>query len=142
MRHIALLLALLPAPALAWEVEIGPICTLSHATADADVVLTYDPARPWYSITITQQTAWPDAPIFSMEFVGPAPNRISTGRHGFSADRLAIRAEDRGFGNVLDGLQYNEVAYAIAGEVRVAFPLAGAADAVALFRVCRPVAGV
>ncbi|MBB5514347.1 hypothetical protein FHS89_000345 [Rubricella aquisinus] len=142
MRFFAVLLALFPLPVLAWEVEIGPVCTLTHATADAQVVLTYDPARPWYSITVTRDTDWPAAALFSMEFVGPAPNRISTSRHQFSADQRAIRAEDRGFGNVLDGLQFNEVAYAIAGDARVAIPLDGAADAVALFRDCRPVAGV
>ena len=43
---------------------------------------------------------------------------------------------DRGFGNVLNGLEFNDTAIAIAGETRVPFSLAGAAPEIQAFRAC------
>lgn len=138
----AAILALVPLPAFAWDVTVGPVCRLVHDTGQAQVELTFDPMRPWYTITVTRDEAWPDAGIFTMRFEGAAPNQIATARHSFSDDGLGLTAADRGFGNVLDGLQFNDTAYAVAGDVTVAIPLDGAADPVQIFRLCQPVAGV
>ena len=135
--------ALPAASAAAWEARIGLICELAHATPDADIRLTYDPAMPEYTITIRlRDGAWPDAPVFAMRFDGPQGRTISTDRHARSADGAALTVTDRGFGNVLDGLQFNDTATALAGDTAVAVPLEGAAPAVAAFRACRPAAGV
>ena len=53
-----------------------------------------------------------------------------------SEDGRALTVVDTGFGNVLDGLQYNHTAYAIAGDLEIPFPLEGAAEPVAAFRAC------
>jgi hypothetical protein len=43
---------------------------------------------------------------------------------------------DRGFGNVLDGLEFNQVALAATGDRVVSIDLDGAAPEVAAFRAC------
>jgi hypothetical protein len=147
-RIAALCLALaatLPAamPAAAWEARIGLVCVLTHATEAAETRLTYDPAVPEYTITIRLRGgAWPDAPTFSMRFDGPQGRVISTDRHVLSEGGAALTVTDSGFGNVLDGLQFNDTAIAFAGDTAVSLPLDGAAPAVADFRECRPAAGV
>ena len=140
MKQLAILCCL-AMPAHAWEFTPGLPCLLSHETDEAAVELTYDPTAPLYSITITRAAPWPDAPVFRMRFDGMAPLTISTDRQTFSADRRALTVIDRGFGNVLNGLQYNETASALLGDTTVMFPLKGAEEPVAAFRACRPRAG-
>jgi hypothetical protein len=48
----------------------------------------------------------------------------------------ALTVTDRGFGNVLDGLQHNEAATALAGSASLSVSLDGAAPAVEAFRDC------
>ena len=143
-RIAALCLALAAAPpAAAWEARIGLVCELSHATDTAEMKLTYDPAKPEYSITIRlRDGAWPDSARFSMRFDGPQGRVISTDRHVRSEGGAALTVTDSGFGNVLDGLQFNDTAMAFSGDTVVGFALDGAAPAVAAFRACRPAAGV
>jgi hypothetical protein len=43
---------------------------------------------------------------------------------------------DSGFGNVLDGLQFNDTATAVTGAAELRIPLEGAAPAVEDFRAC------
>ncbi|MEL7215115.1 MAG: excinuclease ABC subunit B [Pseudomonadota bacterium] len=138
MRAWCLAAALaLPLPAQAWEATLGPICVLTHRTADAAIELTYDPARPLYTLSITlSDTPWPDAAVFAMEFGPQRPNRISTTRHALSDDGFTLNVADAGFGNVLNGLQFNSAAVAVSGDRRVGLPLAGAANPVAAFRDC------
>ena len=50
----------------------------------------------------------------------------------------ALTVADVGFGNLLDGLQFNTTTTAIAGEATVTFPLAGIAEPLAAFRACAP----
>ena len=127
-------------PAHAWEASIGTICTLSHETAQAEVVLRYDPAKPLYSITVTRKdTSWSPAPIFGMTFADRAPNTITTPMHRLSDDNRALTVTDRGFGNVLDGLQFNDQAIAFLGDQAISFDLDGAAPEVQAFRECRPI---
>ena len=131
-----LALLLLPTPALGWEFTPGLPCRLTHESPDARVELTHDPMAPLYTITITRDAPWPEAPAFAMRFDGPAALSIGTDRHVLSQDGRALTVTDRGFGNVLDGLQYNTTAWAIAGDVAVPFALDGAAAPVAAFRAC------
>jgi hypothetical protein len=135
MRALALIL--LASPASAWEFTPAPVCTLSHATADASVTVTYDPGQPEpYSIRIDRAAPWPDAPVFSIDYAGPRALAISTTRHRLSGDGTALTVTDEGFGNVLDGLEFNTTATAILGDARVPFPLDGAAKPVQDFRAC------
>lgn len=137
MRFPAMIFAALPLPALAWEFSPEPICTLSHATETGQVTVTFDPALPEYAIVITlAQGAWDPAPVFSITFEGARPLTISTNRHDLSNDGKTLTVRDRGFGNVLNGLQFNSRATAQSGTTSVAIPLAGAAPEVQAFRDC------
>lgn len=141
MKRI-LLFALLAAPAHAWEFTPGLPCLLTHRTAEAEIELTYDPTLPLYSVTIRQNEPLEPADIFAMRFDGPSGLTISTNRHSLSPDRRAVTVEDRGFGNVLKGLQFNNTATALLGDHEISFPLVGAAEPVAAFRLCKPEPGV
>jgi hypothetical protein len=130
---------LLPLPALAWDVgRDGPRCTLTHRTAETTIRLTYDSGLPEYTIRLTRPGApWPRAPVFALRFDGAQPNTISTSRHVLSDSDTQLMVTDRGFGNVLDGLQFNDWATAIIGDEMLRIPLDGAAPKVADFRACR-----
>ncbi|MBF9030433.1 excinuclease ABC subunit B [Rhodobacterales bacterium HKCCE3408] len=133
--RVALVLICLALPAQAWKAGVSDgICTLSHETANVSVQLTYDPALPQYAITVTGPDDWPDAPVFAMHFLGGRELFISTDRHVI--DGPALTVTDRGFGNVLDGLEFNTRAVAASGGAAVDIPLDGAAPAVAAFRAC------
>ncbi len=141
--RILIPLLLAASPTFAWEATLGPVCTLTHDTDTARIELTYDPSVPIYSIEITRKdTPWPSAPIFEMEFIGPNPLSITTDRHTLAENNKALTVEDQGFGNVLNGLQFNGSAIARSGGVQVEVPLAGAAPAVQAFRDCPPSVGV
>ncbi|MFK7746480.1 MAG: hypothetical protein AB8B47_15610 [Roseobacter sp.] len=135
-------LALLASPAAAWEFTPGLPCLLTHTEAGAKIELTYDPTQPLYSVTVERTAPWPGAPIFAMQFEGPSGLTISTDRHTIRRDGRAVRAADTGFGNVLNGLQFNDTVTAILGDTAVSFSLEGAAEPVAAFRLCQPQAGV
>lgn len=138
MRLIAALLLLLPHPALAWDFAPTPICTLTHRTELAEVTVTFDPALPEYAIRIELLSGtWPMAPEFAIAFSGGAmPLTIRTTRHMLSDGDRVLTVRDRGFGNVLDGLEFQSVARAISGARIVDVPLAGAAGPVRAFRAC------
>ncbi|AEI95472.1 MULTISPECIES: hypothetical protein [Roseobacter] len=126
----------------AWEFTPGQPCLLNHEARGTEVALTYDPTAPLYTISITTDAPWPQAPVFSMRFDGPSGLMISTDRQTLSADRRTLTVTDRGFANVLDGLQFNDTATATSGTVAVRFSLSGAAQPVADFRLCRAEPGV
>jgi len=135
-RRFALILALLSTQAQAWEASIdGPLCVLSHGGETLDIRLTYDPGPPRYTITLTRaEGGWPEAPVFALQFNGPRPNLITTDRHVIDGPALSVT--DRGFGNVLDGLQFNDTVTALTGDAAITVPLTDAAAAVAAFRAC------
>jgi len=138
MKRLFAALILLPFPALAWDATIGPVCTLTHASGEAEIALSYDPSLPLYSITVTRGgDGWRDAQTFGMQFFGPRPNMITTNRHQLGDGDRSLTVTDRGFGNVLDGLQFNEsvTAFTSAGQT-VTVSLDGAAPAVQAFRDC------
>jgi hypothetical protein len=126
----------------AWEFTPGLPCLLTHATSEAAIKLTHDPAAPLYSITITRQFPWPEGPVFAIRFNGSNGLTISTDRHVFSDDRRGLTVTDRGFGNVLNGMEFNDSATAMLGQTQVEIPLQGAAGPVAAFRVCKGAPGV
>lgn len=133
MRQLLLLL-LLTSPAHAWEFTPTPICTLSHSEASARVTLTYDHTTTLYTISVTAPQGWPTAPAFSIRFDGAAPNIISTQRH--QSDGATLTVTDSGFGNVLDGLEFNATATAFTQTSAVTVSLDGAAGPVQQFRAC------
>lgn len=137
MRAALVLLLLAAAPARAWEFTPAPVCTLRHAEAGHAVTVTWDPrvAEP-YAIRIEAPSPWPAEPVFSIDYAGPRPLTISTGRHRLTEDGRAVTVSDTGFGNVLDGLEFNATATAVMGGARVPFSLDGAAEPVRAFRAC------
>lgn len=137
MRLTAALLALLPAPALAWDFSPVPVCTLTHRDAAAEVTVTFDPALPEYAIAITlAEGTWDAAPVFAIAFEGGAALTISTDRHALSDGGATLTVRDSGFGNVLNGMEFNARARAGAGTTLIDIPLDGAAPAVQAFRRC------
>lgn len=137
MRALLVFL-ILSTPAAAWQAGFeGQICTLTHTGDNAALRLTYDPAGPLYTITLTRAAPWPDAPVFSLQFDGPAGLTISTNRHVLSNGNLSLTVTDTGFGNVLNGLQFNTTATALIGDLAVPVSLAGAEAPVAAFRTCQ-----
>jgi hypothetical protein len=136
MRTLIALLCLAASPGWAWDFTPEPICTLSWADGDSSVVVTYDPRGPEYAIALTRATPWPREPVFAIQFEGPRGITISTSRHRLSDSGRTLTVTDRGFGNVLDGLQYNDRANAVTGSATLAVPLEGAAPAVEAFRDC------
>ena len=141
MRILATLLCGLAGSAAAWEFTPGLPCRLTHETAQVQVALTYDPTQPLYTISLTQAAPWPRGAVFSLQFTGAAPLTISPDRHRLSADGTALTVTDRGFGNVLNGLQFNDVATGSLGNRSVTIPLEGAAEPVDRFRRCEVTAG-
>mgnify|MGYP007100953042 FL=1 len=136
--RLALLLTLLPVPTLAWQFSSVPVCTLAHEDEGATWVVTYDASRDQpYAIAITLAAdAWPEAPVFGIVFAGPRGLSIGTDRHVRSDAGRTLTVSDTGFGNVLDGLEFNGTATAVAGETAVMVPLDGAAPQVQAFRAC------
>ncbi|WP_299965195.1 hypothetical protein [uncultured Roseobacter sp.] len=127
--------------AQAWEFTPGLPCRLNHDAGQVQIELTYDPTQPLYSISLTLDRAWPQAPRFDMAFGGGAALAIATDRHRLSPDGRTLTVTDQGFGNVLDGLQFNTRVTAGSGVEIVEFPLIDAAEPVAAFRRCEVPAG-
>jgi len=135
---LALTLCLATLPARAWEFEPLPVCTLRHDGDTLNVVLTYDPSREdAYAIALTRAAPWPDAPLFGLRFDGPLGLLITTDRHVLSEGGRTLTVTDRGFGNVLNGLEFNLAATALTGPVAETVSLDGAAGPVQAFRACR-----
>lgn len=135
LRMIAILIFAVT-PATAWEVELGRVCMLVHDEGSASVRVTYDPSVPEYAIAISRDRSWRDSPVFAMRFDGPRGNVISTDRHVLSGDGATLTVTDSGFGNVLNGLEFNHTATALLGDQAAPFSLEGAAPAVRAFRAC------
>jgi hypothetical protein len=85
---------------------------------------------------IARPLPWPGSPAFGIRFEGARTLAIGTDRHRLSDDGRTLTVTDTGFGNVLDGLEFNATATATAGGVSVALDLTGAADPVRAFRAC------
>ncbi|MEO1638413.1 MAG: excinuclease ABC subunit B [Pseudomonadota bacterium] len=135
--RLALPFLFLTTPAAVWEFTPSPICTLTETTADGTLTVTYDASLPEYAIAITlAEGTWPRSLDFGMAFAGGNPVSIGTNRHQISSDGRTLTVTDRGFGNVLNGLEFNTRAYAMADEFTVGFPLEGIKPAITAFRDC------
>ena len=133
--RIALAFCLFAHPALAWEFTARPICTLSHAEDGASMAVTYNPAAEEpYAITVTGPALLPVEPVFSIDFAGPRALTISTDRHVVTGNTLTVT--DHGFGNVLNGLEFNDTATASLNAAPLRFGLDGIAEPMAKFRAC------
>ncbi|MDX8347914.1 excinuclease ABC subunit B [Cognatiyoonia sp. IB215446] len=140
--RIAFAFTLFAWPAAAWQFSPSPICTLTETTVDGTLTITYDASLPEYVITITlPDTRWPKAPEFAMAFSGNQPIALRTERHQLSDDRRSLTVTDTGFGNVLNGLEFNLRAYATSGGTTVGFTLTDIGPAIRDFRNC-PAANV
>ncbi|WP_322891619.1 MULTISPECIES: excinuclease ABC subunit B [unclassified Yoonia] len=133
--RLTLALFLIATPAAAWEFSPAPVCTLTDDTGTLTV--TYDASLPEYTVTITlPDGTWSEDATFAMNFAGNRPVFIQTDRHRISADGRSLTVADSGFGNVLNGLEFNERAYAISGDTTVGVSLDGIGPAMAAFRAC------
>ncbi len=134
---IPLLLTALATPAFAWQSTTGETCALTHDTTDIRVHLTYDPDKPLYTLAINRKSdPWQQAPWFAMRFLGPNEITISTPKHALSDNDQTLNVADSGFGNVLDGLQFNQTALAFTQSQTVEISLKDAAPEVQKFRDC------
>ena len=134
---ILLLAISLAGPAQAWRSGTdGALCTLEHDEPGVAIRLTFDPSLPLYTITLTGPDAWPRAGSFGIRFDGARPGTITTDRHALSADGRSLSVSDRGFGNLLDGLEFNDRATGFSGPAVLGVSLDGAAEAVQAFRRC------
>lgn len=130
-----LLTLLFPTAAAPWEFTPFPMCTLSHTNNQAQVVITHDPSVPEYRLDLTVSgTGWKASPTFGIIFSGGRSLTIGTERHRINGSALSV--SDVGFGNVLDGLEYNATATAFTASQEVQLSLAGAAPEVRKFRAC------
>ncbi|MBT8458903.1 MAG: excinuclease ABC subunit B [Boseongicola sp.] len=112
-----------------------PVCTVSHETKKGSIELTYDPAKSApYAIAVTNPDSWSSDRIFGLFFSGPNALTITTDRQSIEGKTLTVR--DQGFGNVLNGLQYNSTVTAFVGDATVSFSLDDAAPEIARFREC------
>ena len=128
---------LFASPAAAWEFSASPICTLTDTSEAGEITVTYDPAITEYAIIVTlPEGRWINAPTFGMAFANDRPISIQTDQHSISPDGRSITVKDRGFGNVLNGLEFNSRAYAILGDTTVDIDLTGIGPAITAFRDC------
>lgn len=137
LRTITAIPFVLATQATAWEFTPGMPCVLTHQSGDVAVTLTYDPVTPLYSISLRQTEGFPVAPTFGLRFDGDLPLAIGTDRHQFTDNRRRVTVQDSGFGNVLNGLQFNQLMTAFVGAQIISVPLNGAAEPVAAFRACK-----
>lgn len=136
MRRIAFFLICLASPAWSWEFTAQPICTLRNDGSPV-VTVTYDRRldEP-YAISLLSPEPWPDGAVFGLRFEGGRPLTITTPRHRLTDEGRNLTVTDRGFGNVLAGLEFNDMAVAVLGDRAMGFSLNGAAEAVSAFRAC------
>ena len=130
-------LIFLASPAWAWDFSPTPVCTLSHDTPGLEITLTYDPRREAaYAIALTATQPWPDDLVFGLRFSGGREITITTDRHVIQNGGRTLVVRDQGFGNVLNGLEFNLAATAFTGGAARQVSLDGAAEPVRAFRAC------
>lgn len=141
MIRVAFILALFTGPAGAWEFTPVPICTLTSQTENGEVRVTYNPIDGLYKMHLSYGKAfeglsWEPRSTFSIEFAGESGLTISTNRHVISENGKVLSVQDTGFGNVLNGLEFNSIAKAKTGSSTMIMSLSGAAEPVQAFRAC------
>lgn len=137
MRRAISILLTVATPAFGWEFSPTPVCTLSHETGAGRMSVTYDRSQSEpYAIAVTLPAPWPGAAEFAVRYDGPRGLTIRTTRQSLSDGGRTLTVTDTGFGNVLDGLEFNVTATALFGDAAIGFPLDGAAEKVRAFRDC------
>jgi len=137
MARLAALLACLASPAPAWEFQSTPFCALKHETEKGLIVLVYDHTTDAYAIALTlNEGRWDAAEEFNMVFLGKTPLTIGTDRHQITHEGRSLQVSDKGFGNVLDGLEFNGFGFGKSGNTVLEFGLKDAAPVVRQFRNC------
>lgn len=137
MRGAVAGLMLLGSPAAAWDFTETNVCTVTHAGPEMAVELTFDPARALYTIALTRPDApWPQSPNFQLRFDGPRSLIIGTDRHQMDDQQRTLSVSDSGFGNVLDGIQFNNAMTALIGNETVSLSTDASASAMEAFRDC------
>lgn len=128
-------------PILAWEFTETSVCVLTHEDPNATVVVTFDPPANRYTIAISRPgKVWAGGQNFRIQFNGEQALTIGTTRHVVSDDGLITSVSDSGFGNVLDGIQFNDTMTAALGDDTATVQLSGAADPMVAFRQCPQIA--
>lgn len=136
MHRILLLILLMIEPAVAWESGSGRVCEIVHQSENALLRITFDPAIEEYSLAISLTRSWAAGPIFALRFEGLQSNTITTDQHRITDGGATVVVTDSGFGNVLDGVEFNTTVTAILGEQEVTVLLDGAAQSLREFRRC------
>jgi hypothetical protein len=108
---------------------------VTDSRSQTGVEMTFDGST--YVLTLTHRDGWPDAPLFAIQFAPNGPF-IQTGRHIVRGQSLSV--SDSGFGNVLNGLEFNARAIVQLGQISRIIDLTGAAGPVQDFRACTPAA--
>lgn len=142
MLRLLIVLVLISSPALAWEIVPSRVCELRHEEDSGRIRITYDPAIAEYAISINRDQAWSDGEVFSIRFAGQRDLTISTSRHVISDGGATLTVTDKGFDNVLNGIEFNHTATAMLSDQAIIFSLVGAGPAVRAFKACTSGLGV
>lgn len=136
----SLLAFLLLIPSLvsaSWRFDETTACVITGETPETVVVVIHDYQAGRYTIAVSQTgQTWTPGPDLSIAFQGGRELVIGTDQHFLSDEGDVLMVTDRGFGNVLDGMQFNQRMTINTGEHIVKIDLNGAAAAVAEFRDC------
>mgnify|MGYP000046903108 FL=1 len=127
------IVGLTSSPALAWEFSISPICTVTDRGSDTGLKLTFD--GELYALHLSHIEGWQNAEVFAIRFAPNGPF-IQTTWHQIDGQTLSV--SDAGFGNVLKGLQDNQVAQVLLGKTFRDIDLSGAYTPVENFKNCKP----
>ena len=123
----------LSSPVAAWEFTDVPLCTVSDEGSLTDIEVTFDGTL--YTLRLNNPAGWKPAPIFAIRFAPNGPF-IQTNRYEIDGTELSV--SDRGFGNVIKGLQNNQIAQLILGDTSRLIDLTGAFEPVEAFKNCDP----
>jgi len=121
----------------AWEFTSTPLCKVTDSSSETDLKLTYDGSL--YTLELAHPDGWKNAEVFAIRFAPNGPF-IQTTRQVITGNSLSVA--DAGFGNVLIGLQNNQVAQAILGDVVRTIDLTGASEPIEAFKRCEPQAAL
>ncbi|WP_179379681.1 excinuclease ABC subunit B [Jannaschia marina] len=135
MRTLVLFLLCLPQAVAAWTFAPEPICTVADTQDAVTIEVTFDPATALYAIAFTRAAGWPDTTTLALHFDrGMGDLTITTDRHVVEGPRLSVT--DRGFGNVLRGLEFFGRATLLMDGLTLGFDTTQAGEPVRAFRDC------
>ncbi len=113
------------------------MCTVTDATSQTALKMTFD--GQIYALHLTHPDGWVNADVFAIRFAPNGPF-IQTTRHEINGNTLSVA--DAGFGNVLRGLQINQLAQVMLGDTARQIDLNGAFEPVEAFKNCKPEAAL